>query len=426
MKSVRNSPTDSVPHSLNTVSAKPSQNAFLSPSEDISEKTSRELSKFVLTITLNLKRNLRRALEIQERSLSEELILLTERHLKVYLENSLSIDIVAVKLMSLRSEYTSSYLIEDITGKIYFSNNDVLPTISALNFLVQQAFHGSSLDTFLALLQADSASSTLRNALYVEIVLVDTNPASPAKNTFFGDFKWTTPWIVIAAATGIAIFATSFLCFFLLKARSQKEVETSGFKRKIADTPKTLVMQNQFVDDKNSDVQSEQSSDLASVFSYKQQDDTSVSLAPSFLHALSERSALGAFFGTESDDDSMKTPTSFIHQGVYEDDKNSQQQKKPRSVSVPTSKFNINIVSQKCRGGYREKDSENESVQSSTFEEAYDASSYAGDTTVGDETTTACVKSKRGQEFSYLWDDDSLQKADGPTFVDLDYSDDDL
>jgi hypothetical protein len=46
-----------------------------------------------------------------------------------------------------------------------------------------------------------------------------------------------------------------------------------------------------------------------SVYSYKQQDDASISLAPSFLHAVTERSALGAFYGGGSDDDSLQTPS---------------------------------------------------------------------------------------------------------------------
>jgi hypothetical protein len=46
-------------------------------------------------------------------------------------------------------------------------------------------------------------------------------------------------------------------------------------------------------------------SDNTSIYSYKVQDDTSVSLAPSFLHAITERSALGAFY----DDDSMNAPS---------------------------------------------------------------------------------------------------------------------
>jgi hypothetical protein len=424
IKSLSISHTDSIPCIPDKFTKKTSQNALLSPPEDLTDKPSRELSKFVLRITTNLKRNLRRVLQSEQVSLSDELILLTGRHLKAYFGNALSIEIVAVMLTSLHSDYSSSYLIEDIGGTVYFAENDVLPTVSALNFLVEQAFHGSSLDDFLAILQETSGSSALRNALYAEIVLDDTVLALPAKKSFFGDFKWTTPWIVIAAATGVALFATLFLILFLLKARSQRVMKVSGTKCKTSGTPRTQILKNDFVEDLNSDDRSAQASDLTSVFSYRQQDDI-VSLAPSFQHAFSDRSALGAFYGTESDDDSIKTPTSLISQGMSEDDYSFHQEKKSRPVKGPKSNCKISTVSQKYRGISRERNNENESVQSSTFDEAYDASSDAGDTTVDDESSAACFKSKSGQEFSHLWDDDS-QKLEGPTFVDLDQSDDDL
>lgn len=342
--------------------------------------------------------------------------------MKAYLGEALSLSIASVSLISLSSEYSSSYITEDLQGRVYFNREAVLPTPAALDFLVQQAFTGIALDEFLTLLQNDAESSVLQKTLYAEVVsedeVVDTQPKSVS---FFGDFQWTTPWIVICAAGGAAILALLILSLLLCKARcARRDGQDQLEKQNSGETPTTHPeYQHGFYDEANSDMQSDIESDGTSVYSYKHQDDASMSLAPSILHAITERSALGAFYGGESDDDSLQTPSVMWNQVEKQDTHVYDPPSRPMSVIVRSKEIEKTRLSQSA-SAQKAKAEPDDDAQSWAYDAAYDGASAAGD---GESVAMYLTDDEDAvrNEFSHVWDDE-IKKADVTTFPDGDIS----
>ncbi len=379
-----------------------------------------------MTLTLPLSNNLRRLSDRSTLSTSDQLIKLTEKHLTGYLGEALSLSIASVSLISVASEYSSSYLVEDLQGRVYFYRNSVLPTPATLDFLVQQAFLGLALDEFLTLLQNNAESSVLQKTLYAEVVteddVLDTQPKSVS---FFGDFQWTTPWIVICAAGGAAILALFILSLLLCKARcARRDAQDHLEKQNSGETPTTHPEYHHgFDDEANSDVQSDIESDGTSVYSYKHQDDASMSIAPSILHAITERSALGAFYGAESDDDSLQTPSILWNHGGQQDTHVYEPPIRPKSVIVrPNEKEKTRLFqSASVQKAMAKPDDD---ARSWAYDAAYDGTSAAGDGSLNGDSVVMYLTDDEDavrNEFSHVWDDET-KKADVTTFPDGDIS----
>ena len=368
--------------------------------------------------------NRRRLLDRSLLSTTSELIKLTRKHLKNYLGEALSLSIASVSLTSSASEYTTSYLMEDLQGQVYFYPNAVLPTQAALDFLVQQAFYGVALDEYLTLLHDNAESPVLQKTLYAEVVaedeIVDPQPKTVG---FFGNFQWTTPWIIICAAGGAAILAISILCLLFCKARMTRQNGQDILEKQLSgETPTTHPEGLEgFDDDIHSDAISDVESDATSVYSYKHQDDGSVSLAPSFLHAITERTALGAFYGGESDDDSLQTPSVLWNQVEQQEAHVYDPPLRPKSVIVtPKDREKSRVFQSSVQHPKVESDDDAVDVldQSWAYDAAYDGASANGESVVNYLTDDEDITRN---EFSHVWDDE-IKKADVTTFPDGDIS----
>ena len=366
--------------------------------------------------------NRRRLLDRTLLSTSDELIKLTEKHLKTYLGEALSVPIASVALISVASEYTSSYITEHLDGHVSFSTNSVLPTEAALDFLVQQAFYGAALDEYLTMLQDDAESPLLQKTLYAEVVAEDAEEDTQPKTvSFFGNFQWTTPWIIICSAGGAALLAIVILSLLFCKARMVRRSRQDNLeKQNSADTPTTHPEhQERFDDDVDSDIHSDVGSDATSVYSYKQQDDTSVSLAPSFLHAITERTALGAFYGGESDDDSLQTPSVLWNEIEQQEAHVYEPPSRPKSIIVaPRDRVKSRVSQSAARQPKVEPADDAGSYAEWANDAGSDASSVNGESVVMYLTDDEDVVRS---EFAHVWDDE-IKKADVTTFPDGDIS----
>lgn len=272
--------------------------------------------------------------------------------MQTYLQDALGLDILAISLPSMASAYTSDgSLLEDVQGgRVYFGTGSVVPTTATLDTLAQNAFTGAALDDFLRVLQTQAESSLLRSTIYVQVIVNDADASSKlnsATRSVNGNndnnsvaFEWTLPWIVIVVGGSAAAIAVSVLAYLLFSAKARRRAKHFSLrdldlaKAASNDTPLTATgggSHEEFRD--NDDDEDCSDSDGTSIYSYKQHDDSSVSLAPSFLHAINERSALGAFYDTDEE----KSP----HAGLWRDGANSspayealQNAKRPDSIVI--------------------------------------------------------------------------------------------
>jgi hypothetical protein len=389
----------------------------------------RDLSSFFLTITLSINKERRLSSQHLE-SGTDELISLTESHLKTYIQDALSINVVEVLLKSLSVESSKSYLMEQFEGRIYFEEKYILPTQSSLDFLVEQAFNGDAVGAFLLLLQNSAKSPPLQNAIFANIEFDNENVAeAPLEKTFFGDFEWTTPWIVIVAAGCISLLACLLIVILICKANVRNSYPSPDAEKKtLAGTPRTHA-DDSFVGFEDSAV-SDIESDTHSVYSYKHQDDASISLAPSLLHAIHERAALGSFYAG-SDDDSMQSPSVFWNQkGASVDEKNNAL--RPKSVIVisslgiktdstadnpnegnnPSTETSSILSDKSCEKSHVVED------DPSAVDSVPEEESVAGYSEILNMTDDDMVKRK---DFSHVWDNE-VQKLDVTSFPDGDLS----
>lgn len=378
-------------------------------------------------------RNRRRVASRYVVTYSDELIQLTQKHLRNYLQDSLGISIASVSLKTVASEYSTSSLVADLEGQVYFIEDSILPTQPTLDFLVKQAFYGTALDEFLRLLQDEAKSSLLQNTVYAQVSVEGdetTTSQAPKQANFFGNFQWTTPWIIIVTAGGLAVIAIFILGLVWYKTKSRRQASSSLgqddllVKQNSGETPTTHPDQPEMFED--DELESELGSDGTSVYSYKQQDDASISLAPSFLHAITERSALGAFYAGGSDDDSLQTPSLLWNQpGVAEQP--GSDQPRPKSVILLPSedqktKSTFTISALKQHDQQPESEDENASYAQSW---TYEGASALGDESVAGDSAPVMYLTDDDEgpqnEFSHLWDDEE-KKEDITSFPDGDIS----
>jgi len=347
-------PTQSVsPSATNsaTPSHHPSQLPTSSPSGtptiDWSIKPSLNLSPFVLTLTFRLRggnteNNDQRLRHLQQEMVEEqtkddkeiiraELLKFTSSHLHDYLEQALGLGIGAVKsLESVASEQGNTFWMEDIEGGVvYFNGNTAAPTENQLDILVKNAFLGVALDDFIAELQEKAFSPLLQSTLYAEVNVEARNYNNLNNNQQGGNGSgnresnqnsiWSTGSIMVVAAAGVACLSMVTLVMLLCTARGKA-------RRNFLLATKNSALSSSF--SSTSDLQdeigskhitvrqptkrptgSDYDSDNTSVYSYKQYDaDDSVSLAPSFLHAINERTALGEYYNIDDSFENRFSP----------------------------------------------------------------------------------------------------------------------
>lgn len=339
---------------------------------------------------------------------SDELMLLTEMHLQTYLEDSLGLAISTVTLDSVASEYATTHLLEVLEGRVYFTENTVMPTQGTLDFLVRQAFVGLALDDYLRLLQDEAESPLLKSTIYAEVVVEVEEPEEDSSD----GFEWTLPLIVIVAGGGAAMLSVCILAYLLCTAKSRRQF--AGLtKQGSSDTPATHSGPPEvFEDDSQSDVES----DATSVYSYKQHDDSSVSLAPSFMHAITERSALGGFYA-ESDDDSLKTPSLLWNQEGQATNP-TKHQPRPKSVVVgPTRGDEIHSYNDAIRRQQRQYGQEEYGQEDYADQSWADGggASMGGEESLGGGANSVLYLTDdeepiKRKDFSHLWDEEEKKE----------------
>jgi hypothetical protein len=306
--------------------------------------------------------------------MTPELVSITETHLQQYLQDALGLDILAVDLTSFATEYTSTYILEEMdNGRVYFPQGSVVPTTSTLDLLVRNAFVGLALDEYISTLQNTALSPILKSAIYAELVVDGATPPNGAQQqqgNSDGGFEWTTPWIIIVAGGGAAVLAVCCLAFLLFSAKCQRRDTRGDVLAKVAsnDTPLSFNDDGMelFRNEGDDDASGSYCSDGTSVYSYKQHDDSSVSLAPSFLHAINERSALGAFYDT--DDDSLKAPSVlWQEQAAAQSEQRSPAVSSRRPDSVVISPKNGDEYNSFHAGLRRENELDNDSVDDQSW-----------------------------------------------------------
>jgi len=337
----------------NYPSTLPSIFPTVTPTIDWSIKPSRNLSPFILTLTFRLRgrdfKNLShekddngltrqpadlQRLEITEKRVKddkeiirEELLSYTALHLHAYMEQALGLEVFAVtSLESVVSEQGDTYWMEDIEGGVvHFDQNTAAPAGNALDILVQNAFLGMALDSFIAELQEKAISPLLQSTLYAEVVVEsrlsedfykrekDNSNINLNKNGI-----WSTGFIMVVSAAGIACTSMVTLLVLLCTARDKS-------RKKFLSLSKGSMLSSSFSSSSELQEETESSinerqptqrvtgldydSDSTSIYSYKQHDaDDSVSLAPSFLHAINERTALGEYYNTDNSFDHQFNP----------------------------------------------------------------------------------------------------------------------
>lgn len=277
-----------------------------------------------------------------------------------------------------------------MTGVIYYSPEDVVPTSQTLDLLVQSAFVGKALDDYVSLLQDEAKDPILKSTLYAEIVVDPTREVDdgekPLDDTTGAKF-WTKGFITVIAAAGVACFSMIVLTFLLCSARARAR------RKFLLATQKSNSTTSNSSEDDDQQRQPSQppvnyDSDGTSVYSYVQHDqEDDISFAPSFLHAMNERSALGDYYdGNE---------TSLEHSPQKYDTSHHQQ------PSIP-NKLDEIVTTKLCR------DDEDKIMEMRTPNEAATAQQKKS-------------KEQRMKEFGDLWDtvdDDSEENIPPNLFND--------
>lgn len=272
----------------------------------------------LFAMSLIIPKSVRR--HLQDLSASrEQLVAILESHLHQYFEQSLGLDILAVKLASTaldsNDQPTATVLRTQMAGSAYFPPNSVLPSRATLDFLVDGALSGSAVIEFLSRLQA-SKDPWLVNVQDISVLSEQSLNGSPTNNNnpppatqpeTQAEPALSTGFIIIVAAAGVAALAVGMLVYLMLRGPKGKNRRRpdSIYKSRSDESPRT-----QPQSDTHSDVeaQADDQSDLTSTYTYRNDEKSLVSMAPSFMYSIAGRSAM-ADDSSNVEDSSIQAPS---------------------------------------------------------------------------------------------------------------------
>jgi hypothetical protein len=294
-------PTDTPTESPSAVS---STSPSLAPSEFVLEnKPSVTLAGVSLSfwvVPAIRTRMLRRQLQtdINQDAILEEL----QDHIKTYLSESLSMELLAVVLtINYSVSVSEKATLSRFDGSVYFREDEVRPSASTVDLLTNAAFKGPSLDALMTSFNNNPQLAYIKQikledeAAVVSSILANKNSKSDSAGGL------TSTMMIVYCGIGAGVLCIAFLSSFLFVNRKRADPRADPHADLVKNN--TELTSPRSADPENGQDFPDSQSDSSSVYSYIK-DEGSVSIAPSYMYALNEQS-----FDNSEDDESLLTPT---------------------------------------------------------------------------------------------------------------------
>ena len=208
-------------------------------------------------------------------------------------------------------------------GTVYFKEEDKLPSNQTINLLTDQAFKGAALNELVIAFSNNDQLTDIKKVKLEGDANVLTTIVDNSKNSGGG---LSVGLMVIIGGIGVGTVAVAIFTYLLISNRKESQAEIVKTDTALS-SPRTI-------DPESGQDFHDNQSDMTSVYSYIK-DEGSVSIAPSYMYALNERSIVN----DSDDDDAFLTSPAWVPGSPRREPyRNSARNGEDSNMSSPNSK----------------------------------------------------------------------------------------